>query len=416
MIRKVLWIFCLAVLLLFFAAERLVGIFAEPRLEKLLTGLFDMPVQIEGLRVNFLSGRVRASRLTFINQPAFASGPHLDVQGLKFDIDWWALKSQRVRIGTLFLNQPFYFIDRILTPEGPRNNVRTWVRHIKELYRKHKAAATKPNASGASGWKVDIHRIQIRDGIFIFHDHSAANGSEKKFVFKQLDGYLAGFKWPTSDPSFLSQEVKMRGTFGENDSAPFRIEGFGNFATSRISFDLKGEIREGEVVGHRNLWEGLPIEILGGKYQLRSHVVCLERELDSYNELILKSMKVKAGNGATDKIWGYPLKAWIGFLQERETVRLKIPLRGDIADPQFKFYYAFRKRFQDALKHRTLSGIHLLTHGAEKLVIQTQKLAVQTPQAVLETPTKLVDSLEKLASKGKDQNGSQQESVKEEVS
>ena len=234
---------CLFSLFLVFmvTVDRLVGMYLEPRLETRLTELFGMSVSIQGLRVNPFAGIVRASRLTFMNQPEFADKPHLDVEGLHFDIDLLALKQHQVKIRRIYLNKPFYFIDRTLTPEGPRNNVTTWFLNIKQKVHKAKPKELSKQEPSAP-WKVQIGRIQLNNGTFIYHDR-IKEGSEKKFVFKNIKGYLSKFEWPTSDPSYLSQGVRVKGHFGESYSAPFWIDGFANFATRHVGFDLNGEIR-----------------------------------------------------------------------------------------------------------------------------------------------------------------------------
>ncbi len=388
-------------LLLIVTVDRLVGMVLEPRLETTLTELFGMSVSIQNLRVNPFAGLVRASRLTFMNQPEFADKPHLDVEGLRFDIDLRALKDHQVKIKKIYLNKPFYFIDRVTTPEGPRNNIKAWLLHMKQ--KRHKAGGEASPKAPSKPWKVQIGKIQLNEGTFIYHDRSK-EGKEKKLVFQRLKGYLSEFAWPTGDPSYLSQGVRVKGRFGETYPAPFWIDGFANFATRRVGFDLNGEIRHGRVNEHRGLWEGLPVEIVDGEFDLKSHTVCFDRKLDSDNELILEALKLKAGSGATDKIWGYPLKGWIAFLQDQQTVRLEIRLRGDIADPKFKLYHAFQQSFQDGLKKKSQSGLRLLTNGAGKLVEGTQKLAAQTPQLVLETPTKIVDGLGKITKIKQEEN------------
>ncbi len=395
--KKVMFVLsCLFFLFLVFmvTVDRLVGMFLEPRLETTLTELFGMSVSIHDLRVNPFAGLVRASRLTFMNQPEFADTPHLDVEGLHFDIDLLALKKRQVKIRKIYLNKPYYFIDRVVTPEGPRNNVKTWFLHIKQKVRKAKSKELSKQEPSAP-WKVQIGRIQLNDGTFIYHDQSK-EGTARKLVFKNFKGYLSNFEWPTADPSYLSQGVRVKGHFGESYSAPFRIDGFANFATRHVGFDLNGEIRHGRVIEHRGLWEGLPVEIVDGGFDLKSHSVCFDRKLESDNELILSGLKLKAGSGTADKIWGYPLKGWIVFLQDQQTMRLEIRLRGDIADPKFKLYHAFRQSFQDGLKKKSQSGLRLLTSGAGKLVEGTQKLAAQTPQLMLDTPGKIVGSLGKM--------------------
>ena len=377
--KKGIWISFLVLLFVFLTHDRLLGMIAEPRLEKQLTWLFGMPVEIKGLRASLL-GKVKAGRVVFWNQQEFAPGPHLEVEGLEFDIDIPALFEKRVKIREIRLDRPYYLIDRIPTPEGPRNNVITWYRHIQSKGKSPLPASGTPSRK----WRVAIDKIRLRDGAFTFHDRSGKD-AEKKFVFQKLDGALGNFVWPTPDPSLLSQTVKVSGTFGEFYPAPFEIEGRANFATSKVSFNLEGLIREGLLAEHKRLWEGSSIQILDGTFELTSRTICLRNELQSYNDLILKSPRVAPGPSATDKVWGLPKTATMAFLQNQKTIHLKVAVHGNISDPQFEFPQAFRTAFQQALARRAKAGISLIADGSLKLASQTRTVVQKTPGTLAES-------------------------------
>ncbi len=398
--KKGIWISFLVLLFVIITHDRFLGVILAPRLEKKLTRLFGMRVEIHNLRASLL-GRVKAGRVVFWNQPEFVPGPHLDVEGLDFDIDIPALFQKSVKIREIRLNRPFYLIDRIPTPEGPRNNVITWYHHMKSL---QEEGPDESSELPGREWRVAIGKISLRDGAFTFQDRSSKE-AEKKFVFQKLDGALANFEWPTPDPSYLSQTVTVHGTFGEHYPAPFEITGRANFATGDVSFDLTGLIREGLLVEHKRLWEGSSIQILDGTFELRSRTICLRDQLQSHNDLILKSPRVAPGPSAVDKVWGLPMAGAMGFLQNQKTIYLKVPVRGDISDPQFEFHQAFRNAFQQALARRTKAGISLIADG-------TAKLAAQTRTVVQKTPTTLADGFGKITSMVKNGKEIRNESAK----
>ena len=368
--KKNVWIFILTALFIFLTRSILLGAVLEPILSKKLTDLFGMPVTIRGLQVDPLSGHVQAAHVVFMNQPEFAPKPHLDVQGIWFDIDWRALKKKHVLIETIFLKEPFYFIDRIMTPRGPNNNVSTWVDHIE-------GPEEENRTGGSSGWKVTIHRMVLHNGTFIFHDRSSQE-SAKKLVFQKLDGALMGFEWP-SDPSRFDQRLKLRGTLGEKYPAPFLIEGTADFATSKVGFDLQGEVPEGHVVDHGFLWEGLPVQVLDGKYGLKVYTLCKFRQLKSTSLLQLKSLRVMPRVSAGGLMWGLPMMATVGFLQSQKTIQLKVTVHGDIKDPQFEFPKAFRKAFQEALARHTRAGIRMIRVGSSRIASETQEIMWEAP-------------------------------------
>ncbi len=373
--KKILLVLLAALVVGMLLFERGVALYVEPKLEGILSDLFGMKVEIKGLRIRPYPGHVWASRITFMNQPEFAPAPHLDAKRVDFGIDFLALaRDNRVDIDKVVLHDLVYFIDRISTPEGPRNNIITWYRHMRPVRSEEekKAEEARKSASGTkrSPWSVSIREIQIRNGRFLFHDRSGG-GTDKKLFFQDLEGSLLNFYWPTEDPAVLTQKVILKGTAGETLHAPFWIQGLANFATGKVSFDLRGDINGGGLLDYRGLWEGLPIEILSGNFNLRSHVVCIKKMLSSENDLVLQSLRVKAASGVSNKIWGLPLAASVGFLQSQQTIILQVSVHGDIADPKFEFAKAFRQAFQEELQAKTGRGIRSLVGGTTKILSQT---------------------------------------------
>jgi len=187
---------------------------------------------------------------------------------------------------------------------------------------------------------------------------------------------MNGFEWPTEDPTKLTQDVTLIGKIGETVKAPFWIKGNSNFATGKISFDLRGDINYGDLLDYRALWEGLPVEVTHGSFSLRAHVICIQREISSENALVLRQLKVEAGKGI-DIIWGLPMKASIGFMQSQETIILQVPVYGNITDPEFGFGKASRKAFQEALREKTGAGVRNVIDGTAKLFGRSSKVAVE---------------------------------------
>ncbi len=392
--KKRFLILIIVFLVILIVGERVIGRKLEPKLEAQLTDLFGMQVSISGLTVNPLSGHIHASRITFMNQPEFSPEPHIDTRSVDVFINLWSLRDHKVEIRKIVFHRLVYLIDRAVAPDGGvHNNVKTWYYHIKN--RKKAAPGPPPDDEGSKKWEIIINKLALRDSTFIFHDRSKT--PPRKFVFQKMDGFLSNFKWPTDNPSTLYQELKLVGMYGEKGEAPFTIRGRSNFANSDISFDLRGQINDGDVMEHRGLWEGLPVDIKAGRFDLEVHAICKLDKLKSQSELSLKSLQIVPGPAASDKIWGYPIKGWIRFMQQRETLRLKVPVQGDISDPKFAFNIAFRKAFQQALRDRSTSGLQLITTG----VFVTPKIVLSTPKKVLESPAWVVDSLNKMKSSAK---------------
>lgn len=353
--------------------ERLLGIAVEPVLEGKLTSLFGMPVQFQSLKANPFTGWVKASSVQFLNQAGFPPGPHLNVKELEFRIDFPELYQEKhVLISILLLTRPLYFIESV--PFGKKDsisNVKTWVRHIKKKKSQGQEKRKEEQEEGEKKWKVTIDEIVIRDGTFIFKKEGK---NRKKFVFQGLNGFLKGFEWPTPDPAFLGQEVQLEGAFGE-ERAPMSLKGRANFATSRVSFNIQGEIQNGDVEKHPFLWEGLPMKVRGGKFFLKTKIVCVKRQLEADSVLVLNSLELAPKQSASTLIWGLPVMAAVGFLQKEKAIHLQVPVKGDISDPQFGFTAAFQKAFQDSLNRYTKTGNEMLTAAPKRVFGEIGKIS-----------------------------------------
>jgi len=359
----------------------------EPYLEGVLSRLFGMRVTIVGLQADVVAGEVRADLVRFWNQAEFQRGPHLEVQGMHFDLDIEALFDKKVIIEELKLNKPYYFIDRIATPQGGRNNVITWYRHMKTKIKKKDKPPKKR-------WLVDIRDIRLIDGTFIFQDRSSKE--ERKYVFTHLDGYLRGLRFPSPSPSVMTQKVMLRGFFGEVYPAPVHVWGVANFVTKDVSFHLKGNIPDGDLREHQYLWKNLAVKIENGRFRLHSRVTCHRKMMKSTNLLTLSEMDIAPASNMEGRLWGYPTMVWINFVEEEKELRLIVPVVGRISDPDFQVDYAFSRAFQEALRRHTKSSIDVVTFGPRKLAEGTGMLAK-------EAPLKLFQGLGKVSSVIKEQ-------------
>lgn len=369
------------------------GWYWEPRFEKILSDLFGLRVEIQGFYLHPWPGKVRADRVTFHNPPDFRQEPHFDVQGLEGDLDVFALRDQHVLIHRLKFRQNVFYLERKLDQAAPSTNVTAWYRHMRSLIESRRVSEAPTLGLPRKRWQVDIETLQLENGSFVYVKYGKPN-SEVKFVFQRLEGHIDGFRWPSEDPRKMGQVFTIRGTFGELYRAPFWLEGEANFATRDVSFDMKGEIRDGELAVYHSLWDGLPVRVAGGRFSLKTHVVCLLRELKAENEFVLSALQLNVGPKPQDKIWGFPLKVWVDFLQSQDILRLEIPVHGRLEDPSFEYHQAFRKAFQESLHQKTQAGLEPFKTSASRLAAGAQGV-LEVPVKVLELPVRAVGELGK---------------------
>ena len=77
---------------------RLLGLAAEPFLEKVMTRVFDMPVHIEGMCISPFFSRVSIAKLEILNPPGFRRRDHFTCKGIDIELDLGVLKNKFIRI------------------------------------------------------------------------------------------------------------------------------------------------------------------------------------------------------------------------------------------------------------------------------------------------------------------------------
>lgn len=345
----------------------------KPMLAMRLSQLFNMPVTMDTLDIDWGKGEVVATNVRFRNQEGFIDRAHLYVAELRGRADWSQLLKKRIHIFEINLYRPVYVIERKITEEGVKNNVVMWWRWIKS---RPKKAVTF--LSSKYKWSLLIDRINIREGEFLYHQYGG-DKPERKYYFRSIHGHLSGLHWPDERPELLDQEVFLKALVGERHPVPCKVWGRASFATSKISFDLSGVVRNGSVLDYEHLWGGLPVRVQRGKYDLDTRVLCLRRNLESHNTLVLKDLKLKSRRSLTGTIWGMPVKTWVRFVESEKTLKLTVPFEGEISSPSIGSGEALNAAFQEALRRKTERGLKFFTSGAVQIASQTESLVRETP-------------------------------------
>ena len=369
---------------------RLLGMVAEPFLEKVMTRAFDMPVHIKGMRISPFLSRVSVEKLEILNPPGFRRRDHFTCKGIECELDLRVLKNKFIRIRKAHFKEVIFAIESYMTPQGSRTNVKHWYHNMGldvDGPPLPPRAMPHPDNVGEDSWRVRIDRLELEKGSLIFDDRR--DSEERRWTFEHIRGYWTGFDFLSdyTSPTF-TETIQVDATFGENPPARFIGGGKCQFADGD-NFDVDVQITGGSVAEYDFLLSGILGEVQSGTFDLKSHLLCVEGDLRSEHLLTLKSMTFAAPT-ATQKLLKYPFDGMRLFLEEQKNVALDIKVDGYIEDPKFRFYSAFSKAFQKALISKTKAGItgtvklavntpgHL-THGLSKLgAILTQPF---TPQA-----------------------------------
>lgn len=389
-VRKRFLVFLLFSLGVIAGRNAIFGFAAEAIFQSKLSYWFGMPVEIQGLTLDPFAGEAFARRITFWNQPQFSKHPHMDMENVRIFFDPLGIRNKNIHIFSIEADNPFFLIERFSLNGETQNNVVQWFNRLKKIIhgnRKNDDDDEKDQGKDER-LKVLIDRIQVNEGTFVIHDFVQVE-NEKKFIFRKINGYLTGLHRPNDRPTLLLERFRLDGVFGEKTDAPTFVEGKSSFATSQISFEGHGQIKGGSVVEQKSFWHGLPLTVKGGSFDLDLQAKCILRDLKMKNDIKMNNLKIGLGPSAADKIWGVPATAFLQFLKEEKALHLKVPVSGEISDPQFDVISALSKAFQKSLERK-------MKTSAQFLLSETAKFAEQTTDVVLQVPKKLVETLGKV--------------------
>jgi len=371
--------------------DRLLGLAAEPFLEKVMARVFDMPVNIEGMRILPWPGRISIEKLEILNPSGFHRRDHFTCKGIECELDLRVLKNKFIRIRKAHFKKVVFAIESYMTPQGSRNNVLHWYHNMgldEDSPPLPPRAMPHPDNIGEHSWRTRIDRLEMEDGTIIFDDRREPE--EQRWIFEHIKGFWTGFDFLSdyTSPTF-TETIQVEATFGVNPPAPFKGGGRCQFADGD-NFDVQVEVTKGAMAEYGFLWSGILGEVEGGTFDLKSHLLCVENDLKSEHLLTLNSMDI-ATPTAAQKLLKYPFGAIRLLLEDQKTVALNIRVDGYIGDPKFRFYSAFASAFQKALLYKVKAGIE-----------GTVKIAASTPGQVRNGLSKIGAILtEPFASKGK---------------
>ena len=357
---------------------RLLGIAAEPFLEKVMTRVFDMPVHIEGMRIYPFWARVSVEKLEILNPPGFKRRDHFTCKGIELELDLGVLKNKFIRIRKAHFNKVVFAIESYMTPQGSCTNVKHWYHNMGldlDSPPIPPRAMPHPDNVGEKHWRTRIDRLEMENGTIIFDDRREPE--EQRWIFEHIKGFWTGFDFLSNyvSPTF-TETIQVEATFGENPPARFEGGGKCQFADGD-NFDVNAQISNGSVAEYAFLLSGILGEVQSGTFDLKSHLRCVEGDLQSDHLLTLKSMTFEAPTAA-QRLLKYPFDAIRLFLENQKNVELNIKVDGYIEDPKFRVFSAFTKAFQKALISKTRAGI-----------TGTVKIAANTPGQVTEGLSKL---------------------------
>ncbi len=336
---------------------RLLGMAAEPFLEKVMTRVFDMPVHIEGMRISPFLSRVNVKKLEIFNPPGFKRRDHFTCKGIEITLDLRVLKNKFIRIRKAHFKKVVFAIESYMTPQGSRTNVKHWYHNMgldEDSPPLPPRSMPHPDNVGEVLWRTRIDLLDMEDGTIIFDDRREAE--EQKWIFEHIKGFWTGFDFLSDYVSpVFTETIQVDATFGVNPPARFKGGGRCQFADGD-NFDVDIQITDGSMAEYGFLWAQIFGEVQSGSFDLKSHLLCVENDLRSEHLLTLKSMRI-ATPTAAQKFLKYPFGAIRLLLEDQKTVELNIKVDGDIADPKFRVFSAFTKAFQKALISKAKAGI-----------------------------------------------------------
>ncbi len=316
--------------------------------------------QIDGVDIQLLRGAYQIDSLKIFKVDGNREIPFIDLPVTDFSVEWEALLDGKVVGEINFKNPVVNFIAAKKEKGNGDGAAQTgddvdWTEPIKKLL------------------PLNINRLTIRNGKITFYDFSTK---------PKVDLFLTGVQVDAQNLNNASEQDEV---------LPSRIllqaRSIGNgflTATAKINvlkqipdLDLDLKFENVEMKSLNDFFGAYAhIDIEEGKFNLYSEMAVLDGNIDGYVKPLFNNLKVvdwkKDKENPAELVWesiaGFFLEVFEN--QPKNQFATRVPLRGNIASIESKFWPAlwtiFRNAFVDALESNTDNTIRINVDGAKQ--------------------------------------------------
>ncbi len=287
-------------------------------------------VSCKSLKADIFTDRVIIEGVKIISSNQFGEEPFIYIPKIECHLRYKLLLQRKIIIDDVIYHQPEVFLER--------NEEGKWNFPEKKKYKKKYWLFAQPKQVVKGG------KITFKDGKI----------SKDPIITELRDIDIEATDFSNRIPAGAKYTATGQIVYG-GMKTPFRMEGSLDSFVRPLNFAFRLQLKDLDLLPFAPYQREITsCKLVRGRMDLETELKCEKNELDSMNRIVFKDLELQPLLGAKPsliKVMGMGPATLATVLRDNQgRVRLNIPVKGDITDPDFKIGSALLKAFIRAIQ------------------------------------------------------------------
>ncbi|HEA47222.1 MAG TPA: DUF748 domain-containing protein [bacterium] len=334
-------------------------------------------VSCENLKADIFTDRVIIEGVKMISSNQFGEEPFIYIPKIEFRLRYKLLLQRKIIMDDVIYYQPEVFSER--------NEEGKWNFPEKKKYKKKYWLFAQPKQVVKGG------RITFKDGKI----------SKEPLITELRDIDIEATDFSNRIPAGAKYTATGQIVSG-GMKTPFWLEGSQDSFVKPLNFAFRLQFKDLDLLPFAPYQREITSsKLVRGRMDLETELQCEKNELDSMNRVIFKNLELQPLLGAEPslvKVMGMGPAALATVLRDDQgRIRLDIPVRGDITDPDFKIGSALLKALIRAIQETivgpfsSIAKLVFTKEGISEIYLLPIEFVRGSTKLAKGTITKLVD-------------------------
>lgn len=318
-----------------------VSFFAAPLISKKT----NIPLNISHVSINYLTGAINISDLRVGGVNPESKKYLLSVSNIYVNLSLLKLLSGNLVIEEVAISHPVFHVD---VNEKNQMPAVAWIEKLQKEEPKRQVASTEKKALPP----LVIENFRILGGAVEVNDYSFGGEASKNLAMKDIKVSLGelNFMNPQLSDFLFSAEVQDKGQLSLNGKA--------DFASPKISAELKGKIENVELVDFDPYAErGGNVKVKSGVFNMESNIQIKKNQLDSSHHVkatdvkaeILTGKMAQEGSAVGAALSLFYQVPKIASVKQEKDYDFTFHVKGSLDNPQFDFSELMAKEMANTM-------------------------------------------------------------------
>jgi len=309
--------------------------------------------EVGSLEIGIIGGRLSLHEVKLKNPRGYEGEYMATAKDIYLNISLLSLLSGRVGIDSVIINEPVLSVEKI----GSRVNTSGIL--VKSELGGLGESSINLSAKGTEK-SFYIKSLRVTGGEVAYSD-ARLKRMRARIQLEKVNANIVNIAYPAPSGELLTR-IKVEGTL--YPSGAFSIEGRGNFAPKKATFDLDTTIRNAYLPYFYSIYVTNPTaHIKNGYININSQAECRENELLADQYVELEDLQITAMPGYDEPyILGLPAADVVNYFRNsRGRVVFDFQIKGSLDDPKFDFGPTIQRLFIASVSKRVAQSLSDLT-------------------------------------------------------